>query len=215
MAHHRTHVVLSVWPMALLYAVGGAHMWPAVYWAPSFAARSPASWLSLVAFTATTLVFFGAYFRGWSDLALGRGESGPYRSAGSVRLQRLAGGAAWGFLFGWLVMLWWMTVRAGPVALSHYEILRTVLSHPLAIGIYAFGAAAVGLYLSQGVAASFRAWGVGQRAKSSMSLEVLCTLGAAFVMLLAVNILSHFATGRAYWSPSSEPPSARAESRVR
>ena len=190
-------------------------MWPAVYGAPEFAARSPASWLSLVAITATALVFFGAYFRGWSDLALGHDESGPYRSAGSVRLQKIAGGAAWAFLFGWLALFWWMTVRAGPVALSHYEILRTVLSRPLAIGLYVFGAAAFGLYFSQGVAASFRAWGIGRHAKSSMRLEVLCTLGAAFVMLLAVNILSHFATGRAYWSPSSEPQHARAESGAR
>jgi hypothetical protein len=63
------------------------------------------------------------------------------------------------------------------------------------------------VYLSQGIAASFRAWGIGERPESSLRLELGCTLAAALMVLMAVNVLSHFATGRAYWSGSVSAPS--------
>jgi len=199
----RSHVVLTVWPMALLFGLGLSHAWPALGGAPSYAASSPASWLSLVAWTLVVLAFIAAYVRGWSRLPLAEEEVGPYRSSGCVRLQKIAGGLAWAFIFGHLVVHWLMTFRVGPVALSHYEILRGFLSLPAVLGLYVVGISAVGLYLSQGIAASLRAWGLGIRPESSRWLEVGCTLASAIVMLMAVNVLSHFATGRAYWLPSA------------
>ena len=80
-----------------------------------------------------------------------------------------------------------MTMRVGPVALSHYELLRGFLSRPLVLGVYVVGLAALGLYLSQGIAASFRAWGIGTRPETSRWLEVGCTLASAIMMLMAVR----------------------------
>jgi hypothetical protein len=200
--YFRSHVALTVWPIAALFGLGLSHMWPALRGAPSYAAASPASWLSLIASTVVVVVFIGAYARGWSRFALAdRDDPGPYRSAGCVRLQKLAGGLAWAFLVGNLIVHWVMTFRVGPVALSHYELLRAFLSRPFVLGLYVLGLTALGLYLSQGVAASLRAWGLGTRPESSRWLEVGCTLASAIMMLMAVNVLSHFATGRAYWSP--------------
>jgi len=190
--------------MVALFGLGLCRAWPALRGAPSYAASSPASWLFLTAWTIATLVFLGAYARGWSRLGLpGEDDAGPYRSAGCVGLQKLAGAIAWAFLVGHLAIHWAMTFRVGPVALSHYELLRTFLSRPLVLGLYMLGLAAVGLYLAQGIAASFRAWGLGTRPESSRWLEVGCTLASAIMMLMAVNVLSHFATGRAYWMPSA------------
>jgi hypothetical protein len=200
---HRRHVVLSVWPIALLFALGLAHVWPALAGAPSYASESPASWLSLAVATMTAFVFLSAYVRGWSDLAHAPHEPGPYRTSGCVRLQKIAGTGAWLLLLGWVALSWWMSFRVGPVALSHYELLRIVLSHPLAMGCCVFGLAALGLYLSQGLAASFRAWGLGREPQNSLMLEVACTVTVAVTMLIAINALSHFATGRAYWAPSA------------
>jgi len=208
--YFRTHVALTVWPMAALFALGLAHMWPALQGAPSYAASSPASWLSLVAWTIVVAVSISAYARGWSRLRPADGhDAGPYRSEGCVRLQKLAGALAWAFLVGHLVVHWVMTFRVGPVALSHYQLLREFLSRPLVLGLYVLGLAALGLYLSQGIAASLRAWGLGTRPESSRWLEVGCTFASAIVMLMAVNVLSHFATGRAYWSalgPATRAP---------
>jgi hypothetical protein len=92
-----------------------------------------------------------------------------------------------------------MSLRVGPVALSHYEMLRGFLSRPPVAGFYVLGLAALGLFLSQGIAASFRAWGVAQTPGSSRWLEAGCTLISAAVVLMTVNVLSHFVTGRAYW----------------
>jgi hypothetical protein len=198
----RSHVALTVWPMGLLFGLALAHMWPALRGAKSYAASSPASWLSLIACTVIVVVFIAAYTRGWSRLVLAAEEAGPYRSPGCVRLQKLSGGLAWAFILGHMTLHWVMTFRVGPVALSHYELLREFLSLPLVLGVYVVGLAAVGLYLSQGIAASLRSWGVGTRAESSRWLEVGCTLASAIVMLMAVNVVSHFATGRAYWLAS-------------
>jgi hypothetical protein len=199
-AGFRSHVALTVWPIAVLFALGLSHMWPALAGASSYAAASPAGWVSLIAATVVLLVFFGAYARGWSGFEVGRGDgAGPYRSPGCVRLQKLAGAVAWGLLaFHWIFQ-WVMTIRVGPVALSHYELLRGFLSRPFVLGVYVVGLAALGLYLSQGFAASFRAWGIGTRSETSRWLEVGCTLASAIMVLMAVNVLSHFATGRAYW----------------
>jgi hypothetical protein len=44
-----------------------------------------------------------------------------------------------------------------------------------------------------------RAWGLLRGAESSRWLEVGCTLASAVTVLMAINVLSHFVTGRAYW----------------
>jgi hypothetical protein len=191
--------------MVALFGLGLYRAWPAIRGAPPYAASSPASWPSLVGWTVVTLVFLVAYARGWSRLELAdEDDAGPYRSAGCVRLQKLAGAVAWALFVGHLAVHWAMTFRVGPVALSQYELLRAFLSRPLVLGLYVLGLAALGLYLAQGIAASFRALGLGTRPESSRWLEVGCTLASAIMMLMAVNVLSHFATGRAYWMPSAQ-----------
>lgn len=213
MPRYRSHVALTVWPLAVLFLLGLSRTWPALAGASSYAAASPASWLSLLACTGVVLVFLGAYVRGWSRLSFGSpDEPGPYRTPGCVRLQKLAGGFAWAFVVAHLILQWFMTVRVGPVALSHYELMRVLLSRPVVLGFCVLGLAALGLYLSQGVAASFRAWGIGQRSESSLWIEVGCTLAAALMMLMATNVLSHFATGRAYWSAPMHVASQPADS---
>jgi len=175
-------------------------MWPALRGASSFAAASPVTWLSLVAHTVVVVVFLGAYARGWSTLTVELPEgAGPYRSEGCRRLQKLAGGMAWALVAAHLALHWFMTVRVGPVALSQYELLRGFLSRPLVLGFYVLGLAALGLFMSQGITASVRAWGLARRHESSRWLEVGCTLASAVIVLMAINVLSHFVTGRAYW----------------
>mgnify|MGYP001823539800 CR=1 FL=1 len=98
-----------------------------------------------------------------------------------------------------------MSVRVGPVALSHYELLRGFLSQPPVLAFYLVGLGALGLFASQGLAASLRAWGVGKRRESSLWIEVGCTLLSAVMVLMAINLVSHFATGRAYWMGGSPP----------
>lgn len=212
MPRHRTHVVLSVWPLAVLFAVGLFRLWPALSGATSYAAESPASWVSLIVHTLVVLVALTAYARGWSLLSSVSDDGAAlYRSAGCARLQKLAGAVAWAFVVAHLAFEWFMSVRVGPVALSHYELMRSFVSRPLVLGACALGLGAVGLFLSQGLAASFRAWGVGRKPESSRRLEVLCTLTSAMAVLLAVNVLSHFVTGRAYWSGSFSVSSSGAE----
>jgi hypothetical protein len=191
-------------------------MWPALGGASSFAAASPVRWSSMAAYSIVLLVLLGLYARGWSVL---RSEApagaGPYRSHGCRRLQRLAGGLAWGLVVAHLILQWVMTVRVGPVALSHYELLRGFLSRPPVLAFYVAGLAALGIFLSQGLAAAFRAWGFGSRSESSRWFEGGCTVASAVMVLMAINVLSHFATGRAYWmssSPASPPsPAARVD----
>lgn len=183
-------------------------MWPALGGARAFAAASPASWLSLVAHTIVVAVFLVAYARGWSQLRQTATDAAPYRSEGCLRLQKLAGGIAWGLAVAHLALQWFMTFVAGPVSLSHYELLRGFLSHPLVVAFYVAGLAAFGLFFSQGVAASIRAWGWARRPEGSRWLEVGCTVASAMVMLMAINVLSHFVTGRAYWSGASTSQAA-------
>jgi hypothetical protein len=114
-------------------------------------------------------------------------------------LQKLAGGMAWALVVAHLALHWFMTVRVGPVALSQYELLRGFLSRPLVLGFYVLGLAALGLFMSQGITASVRASGLARRHESSRWLEVGCTLASAVIVLMAINVLSHFVTGRAYW----------------
>ena len=200
MPRYRSHIALTVWPITALIVLELARMWPALHGASSFAAASPVTWTSLVVHTVVVVLFLAAYARGWSMLSLGSPEGeGPYRSEGCRRLQKLAGGLAWALVVAHLVLQWFMTVRVGPVALSHYELLRGFLSRPPVLGFYVVGLAALGLFLSQGVAASLRAWGVARGPESSRWLEVGCTLASAVMMLMAINVLSHFVTGRAYW----------------
>jgi hypothetical protein len=167
----------------------------------------------MVAHSIVLLVLLGLYARGWSVL---RSEAptgaGPYRSHGCRRLQSLSGGLAWGLVVAHLILQWVMTVRVGPVALSHYELLRGFLSRPPVLAFYIAGLAALGIFLSQGLAAAFRAWGFAARSESSRWLEGGCTVASAVLVLMAINVLSHFVTGRAYWMSSSpdSPPSAAA-----
>ncbi|MBW2159075.1 MAG: hypothetical protein JRH14_03785 [Deltaproteobacteria bacterium] len=200
MPRYRSHIALTVWPITALFVLELARMWPALRGASSFAAASPVTWPSLVAHTVAVLASLAAYVRGWSTLRLrSPTEAGPYRSEGCRRLQKLAGGLAWALAVAHLILRWFMTVRVGPVALSHYELLRGFLSHLPVLGFYALGLAALGLFLSQGLAASLRAWGLSRGAESSRWLEVGCTLASAVMVLMAINVLSHFVTGRAYW----------------
>jgi len=199
---------LTVWPIAALFALELTRMWPALHGASSFAAASPATWLSLVVWSFVLIVFLGLYARGWSLISSDTlAPVGPYRSEGCRRLQKLSGGLAWGLAVAHLILQWVMTVRVGPVALSHYELLRGFLSRPPVLAFYVLGLAALGLFLSQGFAAAFRAWGIGRRPESSRWLEVGCTVASVVMVLLAINVLSHFVTGRAYWMSSSALPS--------
>ncbi len=146
------------------------------------------------------VLFLAAFARGWSTLRLGSPEGeGPYRSEGCRRLQKLAGGLAWALVMAHLALQWFMTTRVGPVALSQYELLRGFLSRPPVLAFYVLGLGALGLFLSQGFAATLRAWGVARTPESSRWLEVGCTVASAVMMLMAINVLSHFVTGRAYW----------------
>jgi hypothetical protein len=175
-------------------------MWPALRGASSFAAASPVTWPSLVAHTVVVAASLAAYVRGWSTLRLDSpADAGPYRSEGCRRLQKIAGGLAWALVVVHLILRWFMTVRVGPVALSQYELLRGFLSHLPVVGFYVLGIAAFGLFVSQGIAASLRAWGLSRGPESSRWLEVGCTLASTVMVLMAINVLSHFVTGRAYW----------------
>lgn len=199
---------MTVWPITVLFVLELARLWPALGGARSFAAASPVTWLSLLACTIVVVVFLGAYARGWSTLDLSAPEGpGPYRSEGCRRLQKLAGGLAWALVVVHLILQWSMTVRVGPVALSHYELLRRFLSRLPVLAFYVVGLAALGVFLSQGAAASFRAWGLSRRPESSRWLEVGCTFVSSVMMIAAINVLSHFVTGRAYWTSASRAPS--------
>lgn len=196
--------------MAVLFVVGLVRAWPGIGGAPAYAASAPSSWGWLTLHTLLILGSLLAYAVGWSRFAPEDPSGQPYRSIGCVRLQKLAGGVAWGLLLAHLILQWVMTLRVGPVALSHYELLRGFLSRPPVLAFYVVGLAALGAYLAQGAAASFRAWGLGTRPETSRWLEVGCTVASAMVTLMAVNVLSHFTTGRAYWDVS--PPTAQSAS---
>jgi len=195
---YRSHIALTVWPITALFVLELGRMWPALHGASSFAAASPVTWTSLAMRTLLVVLFLAAYARGWSMLSLASPEGeGPCR-----RLQKLAGGLAWALVVAHLILQWFMSARVGPVALSHYELLRGFLSLPLILGCYVLGLASLGLFVSQGLAGSFRAWGVARSPESSRWLEVGCTLVSAVMILMAINVLSHFVTGRAYWMTS-------------
>lgn len=204
MPRHRRHIALTVWPILVLSASELARLWPALRGASAFASASPVSWGSLTAFTVVVVASLAAYALGWSTWASQSATGpGPYRSAGCLRLQKLAGGIAWGLVVAHLSLQWFMTLHVGAVALSHYEMLRGFLSRPPVVGFYVLGLAGLGLFLSQGIAASFRAWGLAQTSGSSRLLEVGCTLISAAMVLMTINVLSHFVTGRAYWMGES------------
>ena len=197
----------TVWPIAALFVVELVRSWPALQGAPAYAVSASAGWLGLAAASLLVVASLFAYAHGWKRFCPSEDDAAhPYRSEGCIRLQRLSGGIAWGFVGAHLVVYWAMAMRAGPVAISRYELLRMFLSRPPILAFYVVGLTALGLYLGQGIAASFRAWGLGRRPETSRWLEVGCTLASAMMMLMAVNVLGHFATGRAYWSSSA--PSA-------
>lgn len=213
MTRHRSHLALTVWPIALLTLLEIARLWPALGGATAFAVGSPDSWLALAARTALVLAFLAAYVRGWGALRRANAEGpGPYRTVGNRRLQRASGAVAWTLVLGHLGLQWYMFFSSGPAALSHYEILRQTLSLPWVLGLYVVGLGALGLYLSQGFAVALRGMGFAEEPKNSRWLSAGCTLLAVVMLMMAVNILSHFSTGRAYWSgddpKSSEPPAS-------
>lgn len=212
MPRYRRHVLLTVLPLGLLFLLGVARAWPALRGAESYAVAVSVSWTGLVVGTVVALASLGVYIAGWSRLSVDETEgAGPYRSSGCLRLQKLAGGVAWGLVVTHVIVQWTMTTRVGPVAISQYELLRQLLSQPAALGVYVLGLSAFGLYLSQGVAAAFRAWGVGARPESSLRVEVGGTLLGAVMVLIGINVLSHFATGRAFWQLSRTVAAAPAD----
>ena len=92
--------------------------------------------------------------------------------------------------------------------------LKLIRGHFELAGSHRLAEALLELFLAQGIAATFRAWGIGTRPETSRWLELGCTLASAMMMLLAVNVLSHFATGRAYWwvpEPVNMQPADAAE----
>jgi hypothetical protein len=209
---YRSHVATTVWPIAALFVVELVRSWPGLQGAPAYAVSASAGWLGLAGASLVVVVSLFAYAHGWKRFSSSGGDaSHPYRSEGCVRLQRLAGGIAWGFVVAHLVVYWAMAMRAGPVAISRYELFRMFLSRPPVLAFYVIGLTALGLYLGQGIAASFRAWGLGRRPETSRWLEVGCTVASAMMMLMAVNVLGHFATGRAYWSSPSPSTSTAAD----
>ncbi len=199
MGQYRAHLLLTVWPLALLWVWELSRLGFALQGSAAFAAATDAGWGDLL--WVTLLIFAGAVSHAWGWRSL-RAEpadvAGPYRSAGCRRLQRWAGGFAWALVFGHLAVRWWMHAQAGPEALSHYELWRNVLSLPLVVGAYLLGLGATALYVSQALAAFIRSFGLGSRPKASRWLEIGCALAAAGLLLASGNVLSHFATGRAW-----------------
>lgn len=203
MRRHRSHLAWTLWPITVLFVIVLARSWPALGGASEFAAAAASGWLSLFAWTVVVWVFLGANVAAWRTLRYDEPEgAGPYRSPGCRRLQRAAGAGAWAWMLGHLTLQWYAFLAAGPAALSHYELYRQVLSRPWAVAVSMLGLAALGLYLAQGSAAWLRSMGLGRRPESSPWVEVGCTLLSAMMVLMAVNVLSHFATGRAYWTTS-------------
>ncbi|MEM7137972.1 MAG: hypothetical protein AAF500_15415 [Myxococcota bacterium] len=204
MPRHRTHLALTVWPILVLFVLEVSRLWPALGGATAFAAVSPDGWLPLAARSALVFAFFVAYVRGWASLRqTAPSGPGPYRSDGARRLQWWAGAVSWGLVWGHLGLQWFMSLSVGPISLSHYELYRELLSRPFSLGCYAAGLAALGVFASQGLAASFRAMGYAERPETSRWLAPGCILLSAVMLLLAANILSHFVTGRGYLGGSS------------
>ena len=172
----------------------------------AFAAATDAGWGDLFWVTLLILGSLALYVWGWRMLAHEPAEApGPYRSAGCRGLQRWAGFLACGLVLGHLAVRWWMHFYAGPEALSHYGLWRDILSLPAVIGAYLLGLGATCLYLSQGLSAFVRSFGLASGPSASRWLEIGFTLAAAALLLVSSNLLSHFATGRA-WVGSNVVP---------
>ena len=192
---------MTVGPLGALFILELIRLGPALGGSASFAIASRSGWLAQTVWTAVALGLLGLYARGWASL--GRNGAGPYRTAGCRRLQQWAGAFGWALVLGHLAVRWWLLASVGSEPLAHYELLRSILSRPLTVSLYLLGSGAVCLYLSQGVAASIRSVGLVRRPETSRWLEVGCTLGAAVLLLVAANILSHFTIGRAFWFGAS------------
>ena len=201
---YQSHLVLTVWPLGALFILELARLGPALEGSASFAVSARLGWVSQLVWTAVVLALLGFYVYGWALLAReGPDGSGPYRTLGCRRLQRWAGGLSWALVLGHISVRWWLLAAVGSEPLSHYELLRELLSRPLGLGLYLVGFGAVCLYLSQGVAASIRSLGLVRRPETSRWLEIGCTLAGAVLLLVAANLLSHFGTGRAFWFGAS------------
>ena len=209
MSEHRRHIALTVLPIAVLYVLEVSRLWPTIRGAQSFAVASPVGWAPLALCTVAVALALAAYSRGWNLLRVDRaGGAGPYRTVADRRVQKLAGGAAWGLAISHLALHWFMTARVGPVAVSQYELLRGFLSRAPVLLFYVLGLTALGFFLAQGFAAGARAHGLGRSSESSRWLEAGGTLASVMMLVFALNLLGHFATGRAYWLGS---PAAAAD----
>ncbi len=205
--------MLTVGPLVVVFALEVGRLWPALGGASAFAAASPMSWLGSALSSLVVFLALAAYVAGWRMLETDRDRSGdPYSTLGTLRLQRWTGALVWMFVLGHLGVQWVMLSRVGPVSLSHYELLRDLLSRPVVMALYVFGLAAFGLFASQGLSALLRSLRGRPASESSRWIDVGCTLLAAIMVLFAVNLVSHFATGRAYWSGS--PNASDAPTRV-
>lgn len=126
----------------------------------------------------------------------GLGTAGGYGDVGSRGLQWLTGGLALAFLGAHLAHTW-VRKLAGAGAYGLYEGLREDLPHPIWLGVYVAGVSALCLHLAQGVGALGGAF----VAEPSVRARRLWRLGGAVLALalwvVAVNTISHFATGEA------------------
>lgn len=212
MGQYRAHLSLTVGPLALLWVWELSRLGFALQGSAAFAAATNAGWGDLFWVTLLILVCAASYSWGWRLLAAEPADAaGPYRSAGCRRLQRWAGWFAWALVLGHLGVRWWMHAYAGPEALSHYELWRDVLSLPVVVGAYLLGLGATGLYLSQGLAAFVRSFGLERRPRASRWLELGCSVLAAGLLLASGNVLSHFATGRAWLGSTVVPIESQTE----
>lgn len=166
----------------LSYGLGGA---------TAFAQGLVLGWVSLALATIVLVLSAAAFFAGatWND--------GSPATPGLRRLQFGAGTLAWAFIAFHLVNCWLSLDAVGAEPLGQYEFLRNLLSLPINLAIYVFGLGVTSLYLVQGSAAVLEAWGFADTPLMQKRVELVLGAFACIVFVFAVNVLSHFAAGRA------------------
>ena len=120
-------------------------------------------------------------------------------SEGSKRLQRYAGLLCWAFVVLHLSYLWGALNQVGAEPLGQYNFLRNRLSLPINVAFYAVGLGAVSLYLVQGIPVVMRGWGAAQSPRGYKRLQIGVGVLAWLFFVFTINVLSHYATGRALW----------------
>lgn len=116
---------------------------------------------------------------------------GRHRDEGVRRLQHLAGFVLAVFLVVHLGQVYLPALLEGQAAV--YDELSHLLSLPVFAGIYVFGVAATALHLAQGVEAASTTLSP-ERARVA---RVLALVLGFVVFGAGVNVVSHFASGRA------------------